>query len=170
METSSLRKHRPHLESVLGPISPQEDASLQAIFDEVDGILLEIARHFGLDRAGWEGTGLELTWMQSGQVDISSHVSACIQGNKCVDFCIELRPSWFFGEKTATTTWEIAATIFADDQNAAGMHAVHKESAHALSALEAAAALRVAVHKLLRLATEFPLEHWLRRAGNQHIG
>lgn len=168
METSSLRKNRPHLEAVLGPLSAQDDKTVRAIFDEVDGILLEIARHFGRDRAGWEGTGLELTWMASGQVDISSHVGACIDGNKCVDFCIELRPSWYFGERSSTTTWEIATAIEADCH--CSRHTVHGGSTRAPTASEAAAALRAAVRELLRLATGFPLEHWLQRAGDRDAG
>lgn len=40
METSSLRKNRPHLEAVLGPLSAADDASVRAVFDEVDGVLL----------------------------------------------------------------------------------------------------------------------------------
>jgi hypothetical protein len=170
MEPSSLRKNRPHLEAVLGPLSAQDDASVRAIFDEVDGGLLEIARHFGGDRAGWEGTGLELTWMASGQVDISSHVGACIDSNKCVTFCIELQPSWYFGERTSTMTWEIVTEIEADCQHAVycrSMHSVHRTSARALTVLEAASALHAAVRELLRLATEFPLEHWLQRAGDR---
>lgn len=168
METSSLRKNRPHLEAVLGPLSVQDDASVRATFDEVDGVLLEIAHHFGADGAGWEGAGLELTWMASGQVDISSHVGASINGNKSVDFCIELRPSWYFGERSSTTAWEIATAIQADCQHAVehrSMHTVHERSVRALTALDAAAALRAAVHELLDLAKEFPLEHWLQRAG-----
>ncbi len=88
METSSLQKNRPHLEAVLGPLSSEDDAKIRAIFDDVDAVLLGIARHFNRDRAGWEGTGLELTSMASGQVAISSHVGACVDDGKCVDFCL----------------------------------------------------------------------------------
>jgi hypothetical protein len=169
MQTSSLRNNRPHLESVLGTLSQQDDASVRAMFDEIDGVLLKIARHFGRDGAGWEGTGLELTWMPSGQVDISSHVSCCIDGQKCVDFCIELQPSWYFGERSSPTVWEIATSIEADCQHAVDhrcMHTVHKTSARALTALDAANTLRAAAIEMHRLATQFPLEHWLQRAGD----
>src|SRR5688500_13464096 len=40
----------------------------------------------------------------------------------------------------------------------------------ASTASEAAAALRAAVRELLRLATGFPLEHWLQRAGDRDAG
>ena len=142
---------------------------MRAILDEVDAVLLEIARHFDRDAAGWEGTGLELTWMASGQVAISSHVSACASGSKCVDFCIELRPSWFFGDRASTVSWEIATEIYADCQHAVdhgGMHTVHEASSRAVTALEAAAALRTAARALLRRAMDFPLEHWLQLAAD----
>lgn len=173
METSSLRKNRPHLEAVLGPLSAQNEASVRATFDEVDGVLLGIARQFSRDRTGCEGTGLELTWAASGQVDISSHVGACIDGSKCVDFCIALRPSWYFGERSSTMTWEIETVIQADCQHAVAhrrMHSVHEASARVLTALEAAGALHAAVRELLRFATAFPLEHWLQRAGDHDVG
>lgn len=173
METSSLRKNWPHLEAVLGPLSAQDDASVRAILDEVDGVLLEIARHFDQDGAGWEGTGLELTWAPSGQVAISSHVGACTEGRKCVDFCIELRPSWYFGERSSTLRWEIATEIYADCQHAVdhgSMETAHKASARAVTALEAAAAMRTAARELLRRATEVPLEHWLKLAAERDAG
>jgi hypothetical protein len=155
---------------VLGPLSAQDDASVRAIFDEVDGVLLEIARHFDRDGAGWERTGLELTWAASGQIAISSHVGACTDGTKCVDFCIELRPSWYFGERSSTLTWEIAAEIYADCQHAVdhrSMETVHEASARAITALEAAAALRTAARELLRHAMDFPLEYWLQLAADR---
>jgi len=41
------------------------------------------------------GTGLELTRAESGQVSINSHAGASVEGTKCVDFRVELRPSWY---------------------------------------------------------------------------
>lgn len=171
METSSLRKNRPHLEAVLGSLSAEDDASVRTILDEVDGVLLEIARHFGQDSAGWEGTGLELTWAASGQVAISSHVSARTEGNKCIDFCIELRPSWFYGERSSTLSWDVETEIYADCQHGvdhAGMDSVHEALARSATALEAAAALLGAARELLRRAKDFPLEHWLGLAADHH--
>lgn len=176
METSSLKNNRPHLEAVLGPLSPEDDASIRAIFDEVDTVLLEIARHFNRDRAGWEGTGLELTFMVSGQVAISSYVGACIDGEKCVDFGIELLPSWYCGERSPTLTWEVTTEICADchhSQYHGSMHTVHETSTRLVSAVEAAAGLLTASRELLKLATNFSLEHWLVLAsdsGEQIIG
>ncbi len=163
MQTSSLQKNRPHLEAVFGPLAFEDDAKIRAIFDQVDAVLLEIAHHYHRDRAVWEGTGLELIWMPSGQVSISSYVGACV-GAECVDFCLELQPSWYFSERSPTLTWEVVTEICADCRHAVdhcSMHTVHETSTRLANAVEAAAALLSAVRELLRLATDFPLEHWL---------
>ncbi|MBK7203374.1 hypothetical protein [Candidatus Amarolinea dominans] len=168
METSSLRKNQPHLEAVLGPLSAEDDANMRAIFDEVDGALLELARHLGRDGAGWGGTGLELSWMVSGQTAIGSHIGACIDGANCVDFIIELRPSWYFGERSPTLSWEIETTISADCQHAVyrAMETVHSATLRAATAMEAAVALRTAARQLLRQGMDFPLAHWLALASD----
>jgi len=114
MEVSSLQKNRPHLESVLGPLSPEDNFEIRKILDEVDNVLLEIAAYFGHDRAGWEGTGLELTWIQSGQAAISSSVGASNLAGESVDFRIELRPSWYFGEKLSKLGFDVELSVSAD--------------------------------------------------------
>jgi hypothetical protein len=169
METSSLQKNRPHLEAVLGPLSSEDDAKIRAIFDDIDAVLLGIARHFNRDRGGWEGTGLELTLMPSGQAAISSHVGACVDGEKCVDFCIELHPSWYYGERSPTLTWEVETEIYADCQHAVdhpSMERVHETSTRITSSVDAAAAMLTAFRELLRLATDFSFEHWLSLASD----
>lgn len=167
MEASSLRKNRPHLEAILGALAAEDDSNIRTIFYEVDEVLLEIARHFHCGRAGWEGTGLELIWNVSGQVAISSFVGACLDGTKCVEFCIELRPSWYYGERSPRLTWEVETDVYADCQHANhhhGMESVYDATVCVATPLEAAAALRTAARKLLQLATDFPLEHWLELA------
>ena len=163
METSSLKKNQPHLESVFGPLSEEDNSKIRTILDEVDVILLEIARHFGHDRAGWEGTGLELNWMQSGQTAIGSNVGASNQKGDCVDFCLELRPSWYFGEKSPLLKWEIESAVEADCLHSvdhAHMHTVNEVSVRMDSPIEAALALLEASRELQRLA-DVPLERWL---------
>ena len=164
METSSLQKNRPHLEGVFGPLSASIDSRIREILSEVDEILLEIAHHFGRERAGWEGSGLELSWMESGQLAISSYVGTCTQKGGCIDFCLELRPSWYFGERSSVLTWDVESTVEADCQHTvdhAHMHTVHEVSVRVESAIEAALALCSAARELQRLASEVPLEHWL---------
>jgi hypothetical protein len=168
MQTSSLHENRPHLESVLGPLSEQDDVTVRAIFGEVDAVLLELARQFN-SRAGWEGTGLDLVWLPSGQVSIRSYVGKCIDRSKCVDFEIELWPSWIYGRRASTVSWEAEIGVYADCQHAVNcrcMHLVHSATLVTTTALEAAQALRTQVGELRRWATEFPSEHWLRMAGD----
>jgi hypothetical protein len=167
MKTSSLQKNRPHLEAVLGALSSEDDAKIRGIFAEVDVVLLQIAHHFHHDRAGWEGTGLELTWAESGQVSINSNVGASVEGGKCVDFGVELRPSWYYGDRSSTLTWEVEAEIYADCQHAvdhSSMDLVHEKSKRIANSVEAAAALLDLARELLAMATSFPLEHWLELA------
>ena len=164
MESSSLQKCQPHLEAVLGPLSAEDDSKIRLILSEVDGILLEIARHFGRDRAGWEGTGLELTWMQSGQMAISSNVGACTPKGECIDFGIELRPSWYLGERSSVLKWDVESTVAADCRHAedhSHMHTVHKVVVRTESVIDAVTELLNAARELRRLAMEFPIEHWL---------
>jgi hypothetical protein len=176
METSSLRKNRPHLEAVLGPLSCEDDAQIRASLDDVDAVLIDIAKYFHRDRAGWERTGLELTFMASGQVAISSHVGACTGGGNCVDFCIELQPSWYFGERSSTLTWEVTTEIYADCQDPvdhAAMDSVYETSTRVSTAVDTTVALLAAARELQRLATAHPLEHWLKLAsdaGEQIVG
>jgi hypothetical protein len=164
MKTSSLQNNRPHLEAVLGPLSSDDDAKIRAIFAEAEVVLLEIANHFHHDRAGWEGTGLELTWAESGQVSISSHVGASVEGAKCVDFLVELRPGWYSGHRSSTLTWEVDIEIYADCHDAvnhSSLELVHEASARFASPVEAARGVLSGARELLRLATNFSLEHWL---------
>lgn len=169
METSSLQKNRPHLESVLGPLSPEGDSEIRSILREIDEVLLEIAHHFGRDKAGWDGTGLELTWTASGQTSISSYVSACSQQGAFVDFGVELLPSWFLGDRSSALTWKIESSVSADCAHTVDhshMHTVHEVTISAGSATDAAVKLRTAVFELKELAIGFPLEHWLKLASD----
>jgi hypothetical protein len=164
MDSSSLQKNQPHLEAVLGPLSAEDDSKIRTILSDVDTVLLEIASHFGRDRAGWDGTGLELTWIQSGQVGISSYVGACTPKGEWIDFGIELRPSWYFGERSSALKWDVESTVAADCRHAedhSHMHTVHEVVVRTESAIDAAMELLNAVRELRRLAMEFPIEHWL---------
>lgn len=169
MKSSSLSKNQPHLESVFGALSVEDDSKIRSILKNADDVLLEIANHFGRDRAGWEGTGLELTWMESGQVAISSFVGACTARGGCVDFTIDLQPSWYYGEKASTLSWNIESGIQADCghfDDHGGMDQVHEVIATTKTPIEAAIEVLNAVQELRRLATTFPLEHWLEMSSD----
>ena len=168
METSSLQKNQPHLESVFGPLSVEDNSEIRTILSEVDKVLVQIAHHFGHDRAGWEGTGLELTWNQSGQIAISSNVGSSNQKGECVDFCVELRPSWYFGERSPLLTWDVEASVEADCRHSADhghMHTVNEISVRIESPIDAALKLLTAARELQKLA-EISLEHWLELASD----
>src|SRR5262249_7301283 len=127
------------------------------------------ANHFHRDCAGWEGTGLELCWTESGQVSISSHVGATLAGAKCVDFLVELRPSWYFGQRSPMLTWDVDTEIYADCHHAmdhSSMDLVHETSTRFGSAVEAARGLLNAARELSSLAMNFSLEHWIELASD----
>jgi len=171
METSSLQKNRPHLESVFGALSDDDHSYIRSLLSEVDVILLQMARYFGRDSAGWEGTGLDLSWMASGQVHIGSYVSAST-GSSCVDFGIELRPTWCFGEKSSSLAWDIETTVSADCSHSndhGGMDVVHETTVRVELAIDAVIAMRSAVDDLQRIAKGYPLEHWLELASDRVI-
>jgi hypothetical protein len=163
METCSLHIHRPHLEGVLGPLSEANDAFIRNLFGEADGALLRLAEHFGRNRAGWEGTGLELSTYPHGQLSIGSNVEGFLDKSSCVAFCIELRPSWCHGLRSPVLTWEIELNIDADCDGPS-MITVYGFCQKATSAVEAATVLRAAAFELLALGTGKTLEHWLHLA------
>lgn len=160
---------RPRLGAVFGPLTAEQDAEIRAILREVDEKLLALARHFGRERAGWEGTGLDLCRFPSGQVNLSSFVETFDSGSRCVSFGVLLRPAWSQGELSGEPAWDIEASIDADcehEPNHRSMHLVHEVPAtRATSPEDAALTLRATVEALVRLAQEKPIETWLRLAG-----
>ncbi len=168
MQHASLQKYSPRFEGVLGPLSEQDDYTIREIFRSIDETLLELARHFEREEAGWEGTGLELSWYPSGETSIGSYVSTSkVEDGTCVDFGIEIRPSWCSGERSSRLLWDVELNINADCGHAVycgHMHNVHESVVRVGSPISAVETLRNAVHELQRLATEFPLEHWLELA------
>lgn len=169
MEVASLQKYQPYLGSVFGPLSESDNSEIRAILKHVDRILLEIARHFGRDRAGWEGTGLELTWSQSGQTVISCNVGAFTKKGNCIEFCVQLHPSWHYGELSDVPAWDIEASIEADCMHTVDcshMHTVDESVVRVGTAVGATKELLSTVQNLRRKATEHPLEYWLEFASD----
>jgi len=171
MEASLLQKNQPYLDAVFGPLSAEDDSKIRGILSQVDIVLVAIARHFGREGAGWTTTGLELAWMQSGQVSVRSYVEAGAQsGGGCIDFGLELRPSWYFGERSSVLTWDVELAVYADCMHAVDhgyMHTVHEVTVRVGgSAINAATALSIAVQDLKRLAVEVPAERWLEMSSD----
>jgi hypothetical protein len=167
--SSSIRRTRPRLGAVFGPLTAAQDAEVRAILREIDDTLLALARHVGRERAGRGGAGLDLRLLESGHVSLGGFVEACDGGSRCVSFCAELRPAWCTGELSGEPAWEIETEVYADcghAPNHRSMHPVHAAPAtRATSPREATIALRAAVEELVRLARATPIDAWLRRAG-----
>jgi hypothetical protein len=172
--STSIRGKKPKLETVFGPITPAEDTDIRNIFQRCDEVLLGLAQHFGHERAGWEGTGLELTMMGLGQVNISSFVETCHDGDgsKCVSFCVELRPGWYNGNMSGERLWEVEAEIYADCQHKVdhgSMDLVYEVPvAQASTPIDAAKHLLTAVENVADLAKHKSIEHWLELATDKH--
>src|SRR5262249_2269703 len=168
---SSIAKEQPHLQAVFGVLSAADDDLIRNIFRQTDLSLLELARHFGRQRAGWGGTGLELIWLPSGQIEISSFVGAAPDGSRCVDFLVSLTPTWVYHDFPSELAWDIEAQIQADCQHVIdhrAMHLVHEMPTRRERApIDAAQALRVMAAELLVLGQSTPLEHWLQLAGDE---
>src|ERR1700720_4199455 len=92
-----------------------EEASLRAILSEVDDELLRLARHFGRDRAGFEGTGLDLQWLRSGQLVLRSDVATGDRDAHAAApapaFLLTLCPPWTHETAAGLAEWIIEATI-----------------------------------------------------------
>lgn len=116
-ETVSLARKRPRIEGVFGPLTADEDSALRSIMAEVDTELLALGAHLGRSRAGWEGSGLELVWVPSGQLSISSFVGVPVEPGLAVDFYVELRPIWFYGNPDGSIGWVVEASVQADCQH-----------------------------------------------------
>ena len=164
---------RPLLESVLGPLTEAEDAAVRGIFAEIDVVLLDFARHFGRTTAGNEGTGLELSLAPMGQVAIESWVAADVASKGNATFYIQLRPSWYYGAKSASLTWEVETEVYADCQHSedhGSEHLVYQSTAAVVTtAGDAARALRAASIDLARLGKEVPVHEWLLKASDSAV-
>ena len=168
---SSIEKEQPRLHAVFGLLSAADDDHIRTIFRQTNEYILALARHFGLQRAGWEGSGLELVWGSSGHVDISSFVSTGLDSSQCVDFLISLTPTWVYSDFPSEAAWEIEAQVQADCQHLIShhcMHFVHELPTRRESKpISAALALREIAAELLSAGTKTPLEHWLQLAGDK---
>ena len=133
-------------------------------------MLLDFAKFFGGTRAGWEGTGLELTWFPSGQIEVSSFVGAGLDGDHRVNFIVSLYPTWFYDDFPVEQAWKVEAEVYADCQHkvyCGNMHCVHElPSITSANPIDAVKALCDTTAELIRLGKEKPLEHWLQLAGD----
>jgi hypothetical protein len=168
----SLKKRQPYLEGVFGPLSDEAEIQVRSTLSQVDEVLLQLARHFGHERAGWERTGLDLQMVPSGQISIASFVEASDPDGNVASFILEVRPSWFYGVRTGDPGWQIESTIDVDLESAPGhsqMGTVHQVADIAsASPTEAALALLDTARQLLQLGTTYDISHWTAMGRNEH--
>lgn len=169
--TSSLKNLDPKLQAIFGILSKSNDAEIRKILNSTDEKLLGFAKFIGSNRAGWEGTGLELVWFPSGQIEISSFVETGIDSGNCVSFIVSLQPTWCYDNFPNGQEWKIEAEIYADCQHktrCASMHLVYKlPSVICKHPVDSALALFNITEELIQLGKEKPLEHWFRLAGDE---
>jgi hypothetical protein len=168
--TSSIARLKPRLQSIFGQLTADEDAKIRPILAQTDQLLLDLAKHFSSNHAGWEGTGLELVWSPAGQIDISSFVEAGLDGDHIVDFCVSLNPGWSYIDFPAELFWQIEAWIYADCQHKANhrcMHPVHRfPELIRKTSIDSVLALLDITEQLVQLGKEKPIEYWLKLAGD----
>ena len=164
MQTVSLAKERPHLEGVFGPLNKARDTHIRALLSQVDIVLLQLARHFGRERAGHEGTGLELNWYPSGQVAIGSYVETGDGESHAAAFSLDLWPSWGHEDPSDVAAWIVEATIDVDCQHNTyheSMETVYSRAPGRFRTPEdAAQELLAAAAELTALVTDHPIEYW----------
>jgi hypothetical protein len=170
--SSSIKKLNPRLQSVFGLLTPSDDSEIRKILGNTDELLLEFAHFFGKNHAGWEGTGLDLLWCPSGQIQIGSSVGAGSDGDHMVGFIVSLYPTWYYGEFPLEQEWKIEAQIEADCQHkvyCGYMHCVFElPSVICANPIEAVTALHDITAKLFQLGKEKPIEYWLKLAGESN--
>ena len=168
--SSSIKKLNPRLQSVFGHLTPSEDIEIRKILDSTDELLLEFAYFWRKDHAGCEGPGLDLNWFPSGQIVISSSVSAGSDGDHMVSFLVSLYPTWIYGD-FPLEGWQVEAEIEADCQHkiyCGYMHCVYKlPSVISANPIEAVTALHNITAELIQLGKEKPIEYWLQLAGEK---
>jgi hypothetical protein len=161
-ESVSITGEGPRLEGVLGPMAPAEEADVRRRVVEAGTRLAELARQLR-GRVGWHNQGLELEWMASGQLSITTAVEVVDRDKNAIAFIIQLRPGWYFGELGDRASWVVELSIEADCLHAVdhkAMETVYDSEIVAHSPTEAAETLAREVDRLIELATAHPLEHW----------
>jgi hypothetical protein len=168
--SSSIQEANPRLQSVFGILTPSDDNKIRKILDSTDRMLLEFAQFFSSNHAGLEGTGLDLVWFPSGQIEISSFVEAGLDSEHRVDFIVSLRPTWFYGDFPLEQGWKVEAEILADCEHnvyCGNMHCVHElPSVTSIYPMDAVTALSDITAELIKLGKEKPLDYWLQLAGD----
>ena len=156
----------PMLEGVLGWMTDEQAGAARAGVLAAGQRLDAVAKRLR-GRIGWHGRGLEMHWMPSGQLSIWGSVEAGLDASRMVAFIVELRPSWYFGDRKGSPGWEIAVDVEADCQHSpdhGSMHTVFEWTRSATAVEESIACLSDATAVLDDLASR-PLANWVAKGG-----
>jgi hypothetical protein len=165
VETVPITEREPLLEGVLGPLAAGEEAEIRKMLLASGDRLDAVARRLH-GRVGWHGRGLELHWLPSGQTSIWGSVGAG-DAQHAVDLSVELRPGWFYKERSGKAGWVVGLTVDVDCQHnkyCGSMHNVFETERAAATPRESALLLSTAACALEQLA-ERPFSAWASMGG-----
>jgi hypothetical protein len=153
------------LERLFGLVGPADVEAIRRIFGEVNETLAAWAWDFSDSLPGRTGCHL----LERSGTTISGYVSHSVDGSghRIIEFYVALHHT--SEAESGEPLWVIESDIHADCQHKedhGGMDMVYDRTATASTPLEAAAALRVAVDDLARLARTTPVGTWLQRASD----
>lgn len=149
------------LEGVLGPLTDTQDSTVRANLLRLGETLLTAASRID-GRVGWLNAGIELHWMRSGQQSLWSSVEAVDSQHNAVGFIVELRPDWYFGDRSGEVGWTVELSVETDcghTPDHGAMHQVYSQCVDTVTVEGAIDALADAVRTLELFAGE-PLENW----------
>ena len=146
------------LEGVFGPLSDHDDRSLRSALLACGVRLSQVAQGFRSGQ-GEQAGAMKLRWFSSGQTAIESSVAATDSDRSAVTFYLELRPGWFYGDRTDEAGWVVEV----DCQHSPDCGTMHQAFEHVGSAAsldEVIARIKEATSEVVRLA-ELPLADWV---------
>ncbi len=160
-ESIPITADGPHLEGVFGPLSSDEDRSLRTTIIRLSAELVGMAQRLG-GRAGWSGTGFELEWAASGQTSINAFVDV-EEADRYIEFSVEVRPSWYFGERSDERAWFVdeRISVRCAAPRDCGMHDIVSTEHRVRTVPELIAVLDATVARLVALSKDHPLAHWI---------
>jgi hypothetical protein len=162
VETVVITADAPMLEGVFGPLSDHDDRSLRSALLACGARLSQVAQGF---RSGpvEQAAAMKLRWSPSGQTAIESSVAATDSEGSAVTFNLELRPGWFYGDRTGEAGWVVEVLVEVDCQHSPDCGTMHQAFEHVGSAAsldEVIARVEEATSEVVRLA-ELPLADWV---------
>lgn len=156
-----LGDERPFLESVLGPMTANNELAVRASLLRSSAMLRDFANH--LDGAiHSRSEGLRVDWLQSGQVNISGYATLTIAGTEPADLWVELTPAWYNGDRQQDLAWdvEVALLLQCQHRDDHGQQTVNQRTARAFTPLDAATLLEEYTAGLVEWVRAFTIDEW----------